>query len=343
MNFLLISLFWHNQKEAQMKTRTLGGKLTVGALGYGCMGLSGSYGPSSEAEGIATIRRAIELGVTLIDTADAYGPFNNEVLVGKALAEVRDKVVLLTKFGQRFMPDGTRKVDGTPAYVRAACEDSLKRLRVDTIDLYVQHRVDKNTPIEETVGAMAGLVREGKVRYIGLSEASPATIRRAHQVHPITAVQTELSLWTREAEVDVLPATRELGIGFIAYSPLGRGFLGGTIRGPEDFLEGDVRRILPRFQGENFRSNLVLLEKLRAMAETKGLTPAQLALAWVLAKGDDIVPIPGTRHPRRLEENLAAADLKLSPADVKALEEIAPIGAARGDRYWAVMMAMLDT
>ena len=318
-----------------MKTRGLGSQgLTVSEIGLGCMGMSEFYGSADEDESIATIRRAIDLGVTFLDTADMYGPFTNEVLVGKAIAGQRDEVVLATKFGNERRPDGTRVgINGRPEYVRAACDASLQRLRTDHIDLYYQHRVDPNVPIEETVGAMADLVRQGKVRYLGLSEAAPNTIRRAHATHPITALQTEYSLWSRDPEDEILPTVRALGIGFVPYSPLGRGFLTGRFRKFEDLPEGDFRRNSPRFQGENFQKNLELLDRVRAIASEKGIAPAQLALAWLLAQGEDIVPIPGTKHRRYLEENVAAVDAVLTPDDLKRIDEVAPKGAAAGERY----------
>jgi aryl-alcohol dehydrogenase-like predicted oxidoreductase len=320
----------------EIKTRRLGSQgLQTSALGLGCMGMSEFYGPSSEKESIATIHRALELGVTMLDTADMYGPFKNEELVGRAIKGKRDQVVLATKFGNvRDARDPTkRSINGKPEYVRQACEASLKRLAVDSIDLYYQHRVDKNTPIEDTVGAMADLVREGKVRYIGLSEASIATIRRAHAVHPISAVQTEYSLWTRDPEDGLLDALRMLGIGFVAYSPLGRGFLTGQIKRVEDLAADDFRRQNPRFQGANFQKNLELVAKVEEIAKEQECTPAQLALAWVLAQGDDIVPIPGTRHPARVEENVGASKIVLSENDLRRIDLVAPKGAAAGERY----------
>jgi aryl-alcohol dehydrogenase-like predicted oxidoreductase len=326
-----------------MQMRSLGRQgPTVSALGLGCMGMSEFYGSADEDEAIATIHRALELGVTFLDTADAYGPFTNERLVGRAIAGRRDAVVLATKFGNVRGEDGARLgVRGDADYVRQACDASLQRLGVDHIDLYYQHRVDKRVPIEETVGAMAELVEQGKVRYLGLSEAAPATIRRAHAVHPITALQTEYSLWSREPEAEILPTVRELGIGFVPYSPLGRGFLSGRFRTPDDFPEDDFRRNHPRFQGENFRRNLELVERVRAIADEKGVTPGQLALAWVLHQGDDLAPIPGTKRVRYLEENVAAADVALSDEDLRRLDEAAPVGATAGDRY--ADMSPIDT
>ena len=326
-----------------MQTRSLGQQgPTVSALGLGCMGMSEFYGSADEDEAIATIHRALELGVTFLDTADMYGPFTNERLVGRAIAGRRDEVVLATKFGNVRGEDGARLgVRGDAEYVRQACDASLQRLGVDHIDLYYQHRVDKTVPIEETVGAMAELVEQGKVRYLGLSEAAPATIRRAHAVHPITALQTEYSLWSRDPEDEILPTVRELGIGFVPYSPLGRGFLSGRFRTPEDLPEDDFRRHHPRFQGENFQRNLALVERVRAIAEEKDVTPGQLALAWVLHQGDDLVPIPGTKRVRYLEENVAAADIALSEEDLRRLDEAAPVGATAGDRY--ADMSPIDT
>jgi aryl-alcohol dehydrogenase-like predicted oxidoreductase len=300
------------------------------------MGMSEFYGATDEAEATATIHRAIELGVTLLDTADIYGPFTNERLVGRAIAGRRDGVVLAAKFGNVRREDGSWVgVNGRPEYVRAACEASLARLGVEHIDLYYQHRVDKTVPVEETVGAMAELIAEGKVRYLGLSEASPETIRRAHAVHPITALQTEYSLWAREPEKHILPAVRELGIGYVAYSPLGRGFLTGSFRSPEALAADatDFRRNHPRFQGDNFRHNREMIERLELIAGEKGVKPAQLALAWVLHQGQDIVPIPGTKRRQYLEENVAAAGIELSPDDLRRIDEAAPRGATAGERY----------
>jgi aryl-alcohol dehydrogenase-like predicted oxidoreductase len=327
-----------------MDRRTLGSQgLEVSSEGLGCMGMSEFYGPSDETEAIATIRRALDLGVTLLDTADIYGPFTNERLVGRALAGRRGEVVLATKFGNQRRADGSWVgVNGRPEYVRAACEASLARLGVETIDLYYQHRVDKTVPIEETVGAMAALVDEGKVRYLGLSEASPATIRRAHAVHPISALQTEYSLWARDPEAEILPTVRELGIGFVAYSPLGRGFLAGRFRGPDDLRdEGDFRSRHPRFQDDNLARNLELLRRLEEIAADKGVTSAQLALAWVLHRGADVVPIPGTKRRRYLEENIAAAALELSDDELERLDRALPPGATAGQRY--ADMKSIDT
>jgi aryl-alcohol dehydrogenase-like predicted oxidoreductase len=321
-----------------MRQRNLG-TLSVSALGLGCMGMSFAYGPPQETSGAATIDRALELGVTLLDTADVYGPETNERLVGRAIAGRRGEVVLATKFGNDWHgPE--RRINGHPDYVRSACEDSLRRLGVDHIDLYYQHRVDPGTPIEETVGAMADLVHAGKVRHLGLSEAGPDTIRRAHAVHPITALQTEYSLWTRDVEAEILPTLRELGIGLVAYSPLGRGFLTGTINSADDLAEGDWRRGVPRFQ--RLGDNLGIVDAVRALAAERELTPAQVALAWLLAQGEDIVPIPGTTKPHRVEENVAALDLALSAEELARLEAAAPPGAAVGDRYPTPMMTSLN-
>jgi aryl-alcohol dehydrogenase-like predicted oxidoreductase len=318
-----------------MRTRTLGSQgLQVSEEGLGCMGMSEFYGRADEDEAIATIQHALELGVTLLDTADMYGPFTNEKLVGRAIAERREQVVLATKFGNERREDGSWVgINGKPEYVRSACEASLKRLGVDHIDLYYQHRVDKTVPIEDTVGAMAELVSEGKVRYLGLSEASPRTIRRAHAVHPISALQTEYSLWTRDPEEQILPTVRELEIGFVAYSPLGRGFLSGRYKKPEDLPEDDFRRHHPRFQGENFKRNLELVERIEEIAAEKQVTAGQLALAWVLSRGDDIVAIPGTKRRSYLEENVAAVEVELSTDDLARIEQAAPMGVTAGDRY----------
>ncbi len=318
-----------------MHRRELGTEgLEVGALGLGCMGMSEFYSGGTEAESIATIHRAVDLGITLIDTADMYGPFTNERLVGRALQDRRDAVILATKFGNERREDGSWVgINGRPEYVHKACDASLKRLGVDHIDLYYQHRVDPEVAIEETVGAMAELVEAGKVRFLGLSEAAPATIRRAHQVHPISALQTEYSLWSREPEEGILDTVRELGIGFVAYSPLGRGFLTGRIARFEDLPEDDYRRHSPRFTGENFQKNLELVGRVREIAEGRGVTPAQLALAWLLHRGSDIVPIPGTKHRGRLEENVAAAELELSEEEIDRLDSAVPLGAAAGGRY----------
>ena len=318
-----------------MQQRTLGAHgLKVSALGLGCMGMSEFYGQADESEAVATIHRALELGVSLLDTADMYGPFTNEQLVGRAIADRRDQVVLATKFGNERREDGSFVgINGSPDYVRSACEASLRRLAVDHIDLYYQHRVDKTVPIEETVGAMAELVEQGKVRYLGLSEAAPETIRRAHAVHPISALQTEYSLWTRDPEDAILPTVRELGIGFVPYSPLGRGFLSGRFRSPEDVPEDDFRRHNPRFQGENFEKNLELVDRVREIAEEQHVSPSQLALTWVLHQGEDIVPIPGTKRVSYLEENVGAAEISLSAEDLERIDEAAPHGATAGERY----------
>jgi len=321
---------------ASSKIRRIGSQgLQTFAIGLGCMGMSEFYGPSNEKESIGTIHRALELGINMLDTADMYGPFKNEELVGLAIKGKRDRVIIATKFGNVRDPNNRafREVNGRPEYVRESCEASLRRLRVDTIDLYYQHRVDPNTPIEDTVGAMAELVREGKVRYLGLSEASVNTIRRAHKVHPISAVQTEYSLWTRDPEDGVLDALRLLDIGFVAYSPLGRGFLTGQIKRIEDLAQDDFRRQNPRFQGDNFKKNLGLVAKVEEIAKEHKCTPAQLALAWVLAQGDDIAPIPGTRHPERVEENVGALNVVLSENDLRRIDAAAPKGAAAGERY----------
>ncbi len=319
-----------------MKTRKLGTQgLVVNEMGLGCMGMSEFYGPGDRYESEATLERALELGVDFFDTSDIYGPFTNEELVGRVLLPHRSKVRIATKFGivRKTEDPSYRAVDGSPAYVRSACEASLRRLGVETIDLYYQHRVDPNTPIEETVGAMARLVDEGKVRFLGLSEAGAETIRRAHATHPITALQTEYSLWSRDPEDEILPTVRELGIGFVAYSPLGRGFLTGQIRRYEDLDPGDFRRNSPRFQGENFERNLELVRKIEQMAAERSVNASQLALAWVLAQGEDIVPIPGTKRRSYLEENVAAAHVALSQKELASLDALAPRGAAAGERY----------
>jgi aryl-alcohol dehydrogenase-like predicted oxidoreductase len=318
-----------------MQTRKLGSQgLEVSMQGLGCMGMSEFYGETDDEESTATIHRALELGVNFLDTADMYGPFTNEILVGHAIAGRRDEVVLATKFGNVRGENGERLgVRGDPGYVHAACNASLQRLGVETIDLYYQHRVDPQVPIEETVGAMSELVDQGKVRYLGLSEAAPETIRRAHEVHPISALQTEYSLWTRDVENAILPTTRELGIGFVAYSPLGRGFLSGRFGSPEEIPEGDFRRHNPRFQGENFERNMEIVERVREIAEEEGATPAQIALAWVQHQGEDVVPIPGTKRRRYLQENVKATEISLSEDDLRRLDEAAPPGVAAGERY----------
>ena len=318
-----------------MEQRKLGsGGLVVSAEGLGCMGMSEFYGPADEAESIAVIHRSIDLGVTFLDTADMYGTGHNEQLVGRAIRDRRQKVVLATKFGNVRGPKGEfLGVTGRPDYVRQACDASLRRLGVDTIDLYYQHRVDPNTPIEDTVGAMAELKKQGKIRYLGLSEAAPATIRRAHETHPISALQTEYSLWSREPEDEILPTVRELGIGFVAYSPLGRGFLTGRFRKVDDLEPGDYRRRSPRFAGENFARNLDLVKEIEKLARAKGVTSSQLAIAWVLHRGDDIVPIPGTKHVRYLEENVHALVVRLTSEEMRRIDEIAPKGVAAGERY----------
>jgi aryl-alcohol dehydrogenase-like predicted oxidoreductase len=320
-----------------MEQRTIGG-LTVGAVGYGCMGITFAYGPPQEEAGAAAIRRALDLGVTLIDTADVYGPETNERLVGRTIADRRDQVVLATKFGNDWHgPE--RRINGRPEYVRSACDDSLRRLGLDHIDVYYQHRVDATVPIEETVGAMAELVAAGKVRHLGLSEAGPETIRRAHAVHPITVLQTEYSIWTRDIEAEILPTIRELGIGLVAYSPLGRGFLTGTIDSVDSLAETDFRRINPRFQ--QIDANRRIVAAVRELAAERDVTPAQVALAWVLARGADIVPIPGTTKAARVEENVAAAELELSADEVDRLAAAAPVGETAGDRYPEPMMGAL--
>jgi aryl-alcohol dehydrogenase-like predicted oxidoreductase len=336
---------WSTVEGSQMKIRRLGPNgPQVSSMGLGCMGMSEFYGTGNEQESLATIDRALELGIDFLDTSDVYGPHTNEILVGKALKGRRKRFFLATKFG--FVRDpadpSKRGVDGSPAYVRQSVEGSLRRLGVETIDLYYQHRVDPKTPIEETVGAMSRLVEEGKVRYLGLSEAAPATIERASRVHPITALQTEYSLWSREPEAEILPACRRLGIGFVAYSPLGRGFLTGAFKSPDDFEPGDFRRNNPRFQGTNFERNLTLVDKVIQLAAEAGIRPSQLALAWVMAQGDDVVPIPGTKRRKFLEENAAAADVELAASLVQVLEKEFPPAAVHGERYAPGGMSMVN-
>jgi aryl-alcohol dehydrogenase-like predicted oxidoreductase len=328
-----------------MNFRKLGSQgLTVSALGLGCMGMSEFYGPGDETESIATIHRSLELGITFLDTADMYGPYTNEELVGRAIRGKRDQVVIATKFGIVRDPanPSSRSINGRPDYVRKSCEGSLKRLGIDHIDLYYQHRVDRSTPIEETVGAMADLVKEGKIRHIGLSEAGAQTLRRASKVHPIAALQTEYSLWSRDPENDILSTCRELGIGFVAYSPLGRGLLAGRFKRFEDLPEGDQRRNWPRFQGDNFQKNLDLVKEVEEIASEKGCTSSQLGLAWVLAQGEDIVPIPGTKRRKYLEENAGALDVQLTPEDLRQIEEVFPHGVAAGSRYPEQMMHLVN-
>ena len=328
-----------------MEMRQLGKSgLTVSAIGLGCMGMSDFYGPRDDEQSMDTLNRALELGVTFWDTSDAYGPHRNEELIGRAIRGRRERITVATKFGIVRYPDepSIREISGRPEYVRSACEASLKRLGTDVIDLYYQHRVDPNTPIEDTVGAMSELVKAGKVRYLGLSEAAPETIRRAHKLHPIAALQNEYSLWSRDPEDNILALLRELGIGLVAYSPLGRGFLTGQIKKFDDLAPDDFRRFSPRFQAENFDKNLELVARIQEIAKQKGCTPGQLALAWVLAQGKDIVPIPGTKRRKYLEENVGALDIKLTAEDLKRIDEVAPKGAASGGRYPAALMGSLN-
>lgn len=325
-----------------MKKRVLGGELVVSEIGLGCMGMSQSYGPSDESEALATFDRAVELGINFFDTADMYGHFRNEMLVGRAILGRRDAVVIGTKFGLERMGDGTVRVNGRPEYVRSACEGSLERLGVDFIDLYYQHRVDLNVPVEETWGAMHELVVEGKVRYLGISEASVETIRRAHAVHRVTAVQNEYSLFTRRIENHLLPVLRELGIGLVPFSPLGRGILTGAVTSPDQFADGDIRRTIPRFDEGNLPKNLEIIEGFKNYTTVKGVTPAQLALAWVLAQGDDIVPIPGTKRRRYLDDNVGAVDVELSSIDLERLNELVPVDVFQGDRYGPDELAIVE-
>jgi aryl-alcohol dehydrogenase-like predicted oxidoreductase len=328
-----------------MQQRRLGSQgLQVSAIGLGCMGMSQSYGPADEQQSVATIHRALDLGVSFLDTADMYGPFTNERLVGRAVAGHREEVVLATKFGNQRRPDGSWVgINGRPDYVHQACDASLQRLGVDHIDLYYKHRVDRTVPVEETWGAMAELVQAGKVRFLGISEAAPATLRRANAVHPVTALQSEYSLFTRDPEGELLECVRELGVGFVAYSPLGRGFLTGTVTSTDGFTENDFRRTAPRFQAENFDRNLEVVERVRRLAEDKGITAGQLAIAWVLAQGDDVVPIPGTKRVAYLEENVAALQLRLDQEDLAAIDQAAPRGVAAGERYLPWQLANVNT
>ena len=331
-------------KEGKMERRTLGSPgLRVSAIGLGCMGMSQLYGPADEQEAVATIHRALDLGVILLDTADMYGPFTNERLVGRAVARHRDEVVVATKFGNEHRPDGSWvRINGEPDYVRQACDASLQRLGVDHIDLYYQHRVDRSVPVEDTWGAMAELVEAGKVHHLGISEAAPATIRRANAVHPVTALQSEYSLFTRDPEGELLATVRELSIGFVAFAPLGRGILAGRLTSPDDFAPDDLRRDLPRFQGENFARNLAVVAQLERLADEREATASQLAIAWLLAQGDDIVPIPGAERRRFLEENVRALEVQLTPEDLAAIEQVAPRGVAAGERYGPAGMALVN-
>jgi aryl-alcohol dehydrogenase-like predicted oxidoreductase len=327
-----------------MQQRTLGSQgLGVSAIGLGCLGMSQAYGPADEQESLATIHRALDLGVTLLDTADMYGPFSNERLVGRAIAGRRDEVVVATKFGNQHRPDGGWvRINGRPEYVRSACDASLERLGVDHIDLYYQHRVDRSVPVEDTWRALAGLVEAGKVHHLGISEAAPATIRRANAVHPVTAVQSEHSLFTRDPEGELLATVRELGIGLVAFSPLSRGLLSGRLTSPDDLAADDLRRTLPRFQGENFARNLAVVEQLQRLADKKRATLSQLAIAWLLAQGEDIVPIPGAERRRYVEENLRAVEVRLTPEDLVAIEQVAPRGVVAGERYGPAGLALVN-
>jgi aryl-alcohol dehydrogenase-like predicted oxidoreductase len=327
-----------------MEKKKLGSQgLEVSVLGLGCMGMSEFYGSNNDEESIKTIHHAVDLGITFFDTSDMYGPFKNEELLSKALKGIRDKVAIATKFGiVRTGDPNVRTINGRPEYVKSSCDASLKRLGVDYIDLYYQHRIDANTPIEDTVGAMADLVKEGKVKFIGLSEAGPNTIKRAHKVHPLTAIQTEYSLWSRDPEDEILPLVKELGIGFVAYSPLGRGFLTGRFKSVDDFEQNDYRKVSPRFQGENFKKNLKLVDTINEIAKTKGVTPGQLALAWIITQNNFIVPIPGTTKAKHLDENIAALEIKITVDELSTINKLLPKGIASGSRYPETMMALLN-
>jgi aryl-alcohol dehydrogenase-like predicted oxidoreductase len=327
-----------------MEKKKLGSQgLEVSRLGLGCMGMSEFYGSNNDEESIKTIHHAVDLGITFFDTSDMYGPFKNEELLGKAFKGIRDKVVIASKFGiLRTGDPNVRAINGRPEYVKSSCDASLKRLGVDYIDLYYQHRIDSNTPIEDTVGAMADLVKEGKVRFIGLSEAGSNTIKRAHKIHPLTALQTEYSLWSRDPEDEILPLVKELGIGFVAYSPLGRGFLTGRFKSIDDFEQNDYRRVSPRFQGENFKKNLKLVDTINEIAKTKGVTPGQLALAWIITQNNFIVPIPGTTKAKHLDENIAALEIKITEEELSTINKLLPKGIASGSRYPETMMSLLN-